>query len=175
MSDQTPDEEEEDTIDQVRQRFPGVCGFKRSGSFFLDVLDAKMRINTNGQPPQNSGSGASLGPVFQWQAGGSSLLMYWNKVVLSYGKKVVLQMDEEGIAMEADQSALKITEDGITLSYGTKAALTLDEEGVTLSMGETLLRLTEAGITTTGDMTTSGVHTDANGTHESTGGGGLSA
>ena len=142
MSDQTPDEEEEDTIDQVRQRFPGVCGFKRSGSFFLDVLDAKMRINTNGQPPQNSGSGASLGPVFQWQAGGSSLLIYWNRIVLS---------------------------------YGPKAALTLDEEGVTLSMGETLLRLTEAGITTTGDMTTSGVHTDANGTHESTGGGGLSA
>ena len=159
MSDQTIDEEEEDTIDQVRQRFPGVCGFKRSGSFFLDVLDAKMRINTNGQPPQNSGSGASLGPVFQWQAGDSSVLVYWNRIVLSYGKKVVLQMDEEGIAMEAGPSALKIT----------------TEDGITLSMGETMLKLTEAGITTTGDMTTSGVHTDANGTHESTGGGGLSA
>lgn len=149
MSDQTPDEEEEDTIDQVRQRFPGVCGFKRSGSFFLDVLDAKMRINTNGQPPQNSGSGASLGPVFQWQAGDSSVLVYWNKIILSYGKEVLLQMDEEGIAMEAGPSVLKIT----------------TEEGITLSIGETMLELTETGITTTGDITTSGVHTDSKGTH----------
>ena len=134
MSDQLIDEEEEKHINQVRRRFPGVCGFKRSGSFFLDVLDAKMRINADGQPPQNSGSGASLGPVFQWQAGGSSFLIYWNRIVMS---------------------------------YGTKAVLTLDEEGVTLNMGETMLKLTEAGITTTGDMFTSGVHTDSTGKHGS--------
>ena len=151
MSDQLIDEEEEeDTIDQVRRRFPGVCGFKRSGSFYLDVLDAKMRVNTGGQPPQNSGSGASLGPVFQWQAGGSSFLIYWNQIVMSYGKKAVWTMDEDGITLNMGETMLKLT-----------------EADITLSIGKTMLKLTEAAINTTGDMFTDGVHTDSTGKHGS--------
>lgn len=131
-TDPPPEDEEEVAIGQMTGRFPGVCGFRKSGSFFLKVRDAIMQVNTDGQPPPNTGSAASLGPVFQWLAGGSSLLIFWNRIVLS---------------------------------YGPRTSMVLDEDGITLSVGETLLRLTEAGIATTGDITTSGVHTDANGVH----------
>lgn len=142
------DKKEEEDIGQMTGRFPGVCGFKRNGSFFMDVLDAKMRVNADGQPPQNGGVGASFGPTFQWQAGESSVLIYWDKIVMNFGSKVSMAINKEGIAMEVGNSLLWVKPDSIELSAG-----------------ETKLNLTADGITTTGDMTTEGVHTDSNGVH----------
>lgn len=81
-----------------------------------------------------------------------------------------IKISEDKIVLQMGDRKLELSEDGITLNVGD-TMLQLTDYVITLIVGMTMLKLTEAGIITAGDMTTAGVHTDANGTHGGEGGG----
>jgi hypothetical protein len=60
-----------------------------------------------------------------------------------------------------------ISDDRISAYIGGSSGINIEKDRITLQVGNTKLELTADGITTTGNMTTEGVHTDANGVHAS--------
>lgn len=84
---------------------------------------------------------------------------------------MTVEEDKTSFVFSTEKATFSMYGDKISLYVGDSSGIQIKEDKIVLQVGETKLELTADGITTTGDIThtgdmvTSGVHTDANGTH----------